>query len=235
MFCNKCGSSVPEGNAFCGVCGTPVPAAAQQQAYSYSSPAQTPAAKPQEEKKGFLKNPGKGSKSFAAIVTALMVFPATFCVALDMVIQRSDGWCLYVVGALIAAWMVVVYPALNITPAPVTALISFFSVVGYIGFVAGRLGFFEKIYKVALPLMVLAAVFIAIDSALLGAGKLKGLHAFSIVSLEGALYLIAIEATVDNLRKGEVDLRWSLVISCFFISAIALFEAINYVAKINKK
>ncbi len=233
MFCNKCGNLIPDGNAFCGVCGTPVPTAAPQQAYS--APAPTPAAAPQEKKRGFLKNPGKGSKSFAAIVTALMVFPATFCVALDMVFQRSDGWCLYVVGALIAAWMVIVYPALNITPAPVTALISFFSVVAYIGFVAGRLGFFERLYKVALPLMVLAAIFIAIDSALIGAGKLKGLHAFSLVSLEGALYLVAIEATVDNLVAGEVNLRWSLIVSCFFVSAIALFEAINYVVKVNKK
>lgn len=226
MFCNKCGSKVPEGNSFCGACGTPVPVQVNYQ------PVEQPDKK---EKGGFLKMPGKGSKSFAAIMTALMVFPATFCVALDMVLQRSDGWCLYVVGALLAAWMVIVYPALNITPAPVTALISFFSVVGYIFFVIGRLGFLEKVYKIALPLMILAAVFIALDSALIGAGKLKGLHAFSFVSLQCAVYLLAIEATYDNLLWGEINLRWSLIVGCFFVSAIALFEAINYVVKINKK
>jgi hypothetical protein len=229
MFCNKCGSQVPEGNAFCGVCGTPMRVQANYQ------PVQQPAPQPAKEKRGLFKMPGKGSKSFAAIMTALMVFPATFCVALDMVFQRSDGWCLYVVGALIAAWMVIVYPALNITPAPITALISFFSVVGYIFFVIGRLGFLERIYKIALPLMVLAAIFIALDSALMGAGKLKGLHAFSFISLQCAVYLLAIEATYDNLIWGEVNLRWSLIVGCFFVSAIALFEAVNYVVKINKK
>lgn len=236
MFCNKCGSAVPEGNAFCGKCGTPLPVQQYQPQFQQKNQSRNQSAQQQnEERKGFLKAPGKGSKSFAAVMTALMVFPATFCVALDMVFQRSDGWCLYVVGALIAAWMVIVYPALNITPAPVTALISFFSVVGYIFFVIGRLGFLEKLYKVALPLMILAAVFIALDSALIGAGKLKGMHAFSFVSLQSAIYLVAIEATLDNLAWGEVNLRWSLIIGCFFVSAIALFEAINYVAKINKK
>lgn len=233
MFCNKCGNAVPNGNAFCGVCGTPLPV--QQPQQSNQSSNQQPQTAPQKGRNGFLKAPGKGSKSFAAIMTALMVFPATFCVAIDMVFQRSDGWCLYVVGALLAAWMVIVYPALNITPAPVTALISFFSVVGYIFFVIGRLGFLEKLYKVALPLMILAAVFIALDSALMGAGKLKGLHAFSFISLQCALYLVAIEATLDNLAWGTVKLRWSLIVGCFFVSAIALFEAVNYVAKINKK
>lgn len=241
MFCNKCGNAVPEGNAFCGVCGTPVAAQQQyqpnpQQFRADNKNADRPVDEaPKKGRENFFKAPGKGSKSFAAIATALMVLPATLCVAFDMVFQRSDGWCLYVVGALLAAWMVIVYPALNITPAPVTALISFFSVVGYIFFVIGRLGFLERLYKVALPLMILAAVFIALDSALIGAGKLKGMHAFSFISLQCAVYLVAIEATVDNLIKGEVNLRWSLIIACFFISAIALFEAVNYVIKINKK
>ncbi len=238
MFCNKCGNAVPEGNSFCGVCGAPV--AAQQPNPPKYTAAPSDAYKPVEEapkngRENFFKAPGRGSKSFAAIMTALMVFPATLCVAIDMVFQRSDGWCLYVVGALLAAWMVIVYPALNVTPAPVTALISFFSVIGYIFFVIGRLGYLEAIYKTALPLMILAAVFIALDSSLIGAGKLKGMHAFSFISLQCAVYLVAIEATIDNLKRGEIDLRWSLIFGCFFVSAIALFEAVNYVIKINKK
>lgn len=236
MFCNKCGSQVPDGNAFCGKCGAQMPAQQHQpnpQQFRQSSRPEREAAKSGRE--SFFKVPGRGSKSFAAIMTALMVFPATLCVAIDMVFQRSDGWCLYVVGALLAAWMVIVYPALNVTPAPVTALISFFSVIGYIFFVIGRLGYLEAIYKTALPLMILAAVFIALDSSLIGAGKLKGMHAFSFVSLQCAVYLVAIEATIDNLRRGEIDLRWSLIFGCFFVSAIALFEAVNYVIKINKK
>lgn len=235
MFCNKCGGFVPDGNAFCGKCGAPLPA--QQQRQQNFRPVNQPDTEPvtKNSRESFFKAPGKFSKSFAAVMTALMVFPATLCVALDTVFQRSDGWCLYVVGALIAAWMVIVYPTLNLTPAPVTALISFFSVVAYIFFVIGRLGYMDRLYKVTLPLMILAAIFIAVDSALIGAGKLKGLHAFSFVSLQCAVYLMAIEAMRDIFKHGEIDLGWSLIIGCFYISAIALFEAVNYVIKINKK
>lgn len=231
MFCNKCGGFVPDENAFCGKCGTPV--SAQQNFQSANQTVSEPLNK--NGRGGFFKAPGKGSKSFAAIITALMVFPATLCVALDTVFQRSDGWSLYVVGALIAAWMVIVYPALNVTPAPATALISFISVAAYIFFVIGRLGYMDRLYKVTLPLMILAAIFIAMDSALMGAGKLKGFHAFSFISLQCSVYLIAIEAMRDIFKRGEIDLGWSLVIACFYVSAIALCEAVNYVVKINKK
>ncbi len=231
MFCNKCGNQIPDSNAFCGVCGAPV---------RNNEPETVDAEvvyepEKKKEKRGLFNAPGKGSKSFAAIASALMVFPASLCVVIDLLVHRNDGWSLYVVGALLVAWMVTVYPILNITPAPVTALISFFSVVAYILFVIGRIGFLERLYKIVLPLLVLLAVFVAIDAALAGAGKLKGLHALSLVSFETALYLIAIEATIDNLAKGEVNLRWSLIVACFFVSAIAITEAVNYVIKINKK
>lgn len=230
MFCNKCGNEIPDSNAFCGFCGAPAEAAEPPKAE-----AQVVYEPVKEEKRGFFRTPGKGSKGFAAIASALMVFPASLCVVIDLLVHRNDGWCLYVVGALICAWMVVVYPALNITPAPVTALISFFSVVAYILFVIGRIGFLERLYKVVLPLLILLAVFVAIDAALAGAGKLKGLHAVSLLSVEAVAYLIAIEATIDNLATGAVNLRWSLIVACFFVSAIALAEAINYVIRLNKK
>ncbi len=240
MICNKCGSNVPDGNAFCGQCGTPLPGYQQQPRPQQAAPQRRakPAEAPVEvktEKEKFFKKPGKGSKSFAAIMTALMVFPATMSVALDMIFQRSDGWCLYVVGALFVAWMVIVFPALDVTPAPVTALICFFSVIGYIFFIAGRSGNLDELYKVALPLMVLFAFFIALDSALIGSKKLKGLHAFSLIALQSAVYIVAIEAIFDNYKRGEVDLRWSLIYACFFASAIALAEAISYIIKINRK
>ncbi len=226
MNCTNCGNPIPAGNTFCGNCGTPVG--------SNPNPAPVQPAQP-NQRGSFFRTPGKSSKSFAAIATALMVFPASICGVIDLLFHRNDGWCLYVIGALIVAWMVAVYPALNITPAPVTALISFFSVVAYLVFVLGKVGIAEKLYKILLPLLILMAVFIAIDSSLAGAGKLKGLHGVSLLSLEGVIYMIAIEATLDNANRGAIDLRWSLIMACFFVSAIAIAEAISYVIRINKK
>ncbi|MBO5858375.1 MAG: zinc ribbon domain-containing protein [Clostridia bacterium] len=232
MFCKNCGAQIPSGNAFCGNCGAP----AQQSNPNNATPVNaTPVQSSSNNNGGFFKMPSKGSKGFAAIASALMVLPASLCGVIDLLVHRNDGWSFYVIGALMVMWMVTVYPVLNITPAPVTAMISFFSVVAYILFVIGRIGFAERLYKIVVPLLILLAVFVAIDSALAGAGKLKGLHAVSLISLEGVLYLMAVEATIDNLATGEINLRWSLILACFFVSAIALAEAVNYVIRINKK
>ena len=107
--------------------------------------------------------------------------------------------------------------------------------LSYVAYIIGKTGQIFWFYKVGLPLFILAAVFISIDAALLGAGKLKGLHALSLVSIEIAVYLIAIEATVDMLLFNMVTIRWSAIVACFFISAVALFEAFQYVIKLMKK
>ena len=81
--------------------------------------------------------------------------------------------------------------------------------------------------------MLLAAVFLSVDAAIFD--KMKPLHILSVLSVEAAVYLVAIEAAIDKFFTGAVNIRWSLIITCFFISAVALFEAIQYVIKINKK
>lgn len=219
MQCPNCNHTNPDNSNFCSGCG----------ANLTSAPSTT------NKKFTFFKGPTDGGKGYAAVMTALMVFPATLCIALDLVFHKNDGWCTYVVGALIVAWIVSVFPALRLTPAPVTALICLFSVLAYVAYIIGKAGQIFWFYKVGLPLFILAAVFISVDAALLGAGKLKGLHALSLVSIEIAVYLIAIEATVDMLLFNMVTIRWSAIVACFFISAVALFEAFQYVIKLMKK
>ena len=219
MQCPKCNAVNSDNAKFCNNCGASLTA----------SPA------PQNKKLQFFKGPSDGGKGYAAIMTALMVFPATLCVAIDLVFHKNDGWCTYVVGAIIVAWIVSVFPALRITPAPITALICMFSVLSYMAYIIGKAGEIHWFYKVGLPLFILAAVFISVDATLIGAGKFKGLHMLSLVSVEIAVYLVAIEATVDMLLFNEITIRWSAIVACFFISAVALFEAFQYVLKLMKK
>ena len=226
MHCYKCGTPIPEGNTLCGNCGAPAPIV--------PAPDETPESG--NNRRGrFFKAPGQKAKSYAAIATALMVFPASICGVIDLIFHGNDGWSLYVIGGLIVAWMVSVFPVLSITPAPVTALLSFFSIMTYVLLLVGKEGFTERFFQVGLPLMVLMAIFVAVDSALASAGKLKGLHTVSVVSLETVIYLVVVEIAFDLQKRGAIDLRWSLIIACFFISAIAIAEAVNYVWKINKK
>lgn len=226
MFCPKCGNSVPDGSAFCNRCG-----AAVSGSVPYCQA--TPVTEPQKKNKFFGK-PTKAGKSYAAIATALMVFPATLCVAIDFIFTRFE-WSSYVVGFLLVAWIVAVFPSLKVTPPAVNAVISFVAVMCYFFYIAGKTGHFQWFYKYCLPLVLLAALFLSLDATIFGSGKIKPLHILSIISVEVAVYLIAIEATVDTFFTNQVNIRWSLITACFFVSAVALLEAIHYAISINKK
>lgn len=217
MLCPYCKQKILDSSKFCPECGSVIVIEAE-----------TPKKKPR------IKGPSAFGKGFSAIATALMVFPATLSVAIDLVFHHSDGWSAYVVGALIVAWLCSVFPALRITPAPVSALIAMFSVLAYISFIISKNAQLTWLYKVGLPLFILAAIFIAADAAMLSSGKIKGLHFLSVLSVEIAIFFVAIEATVDTLLFNMITLRWSIIVACFFISAVALFEAIQYSLKLLK-
>lgn len=223
MYCSKCGKQLPEGTTVCPACD-PQPVEAE---VVYS-----PQKQPQQK---LFNAPGKGAKSYAALFTALLVFPATICIAIDFVFHKHDYWFGYVVGALMVTWVIAVLPALRITKPLVTGIIIFGSIMAYIWYIAQKSGHMEWLSHFMLPMLVLTAAFIALDVSLIGGKKIKGFHIFSLLALEGALYLVCLEATLDNWLKGAIDLRWSVIIACGFVSVIAVMEAFSYVARINKK
>lgn len=218
MYCSKCGKQLPDGVTSCPDCDV------VEQVYPKK-----------EEKQPFFKMPGKGSKSYAALTTAFMVFPASICVAIDLAFDKYDYWFGYVVGAMLVSWVCSVLPVLRITPPAVTALICFGSIVGYVYYILSKTDMFDWLPEFVLPLFILAAAFIAMDIALIGGRRIKGLHIFSMLSLQSAAFLVCWEVAWDNFRRGEIDLQWSLILACGFISVVAVIEAFNYVFKINKK
>ena len=214
MYCTKCGSLLTE-DGHCPVCETvpaePVPAT--------------------EEKKK-LRGPDPGARNYAAILTALLVFPASLCVAIDLSFHRYDFWFGYVIGAIIVVWVCAVLPVLNITPPVITALICFVSIVGYVFFVLMKTGHIEWLFQRALPLFILFAVFVALDVAMVSSKKFDHLAILSAISFEIGVYIIAIEATYT---KSLTNLHWSPILSCGFISVSAVLLAFSYIGRSNKK
>ncbi len=218
MFCSKCGTQLPEGSNICPNCDPVVEKVEQVQ--------------PQKVKEPLLKAP---RKSYAALFTALLVFPATICTAIDIAFDKYDYWFGYVVGALLVTWVVAVLPVLKITPPFVTALICFGAILGYTYYIMSKTTFFAWLPQFVLPMFILTAAFIAMDVALIGGKRIKGLHILSLLSLESALYLVCWEVIFDNMKYGSIDLGWSLILSCGFISVVAVLEAFSYIGRINKK
>lgn len=224
MYCSKCGKQLPEGVTSCPDCD---PVVVNQVEY----------VEPQKnaKKESVFKAPNTFSKSYAALFTALLVFPATICTAIDIAFDKYDYWFGYVVGALVVTWVVSVLPALKITPPFVTALICFGSIVCYAYYIMSKTNFFNWLPKFLLPIFILTAAFIALDVALIGSKKVTGLHAISLLALECALYLVCWEVVADNAKYGAIDLGWSLILGCGFVSVVAVLEAFSYIGRINKK
>ena len=220
MYCSRCGNEIPEGASYCPECG-PEPT--------------RPAAPSAGGIKDMFSAPGKFGKSYAAIITALLVFPASICTAIDFVFHYHDYWCDYVIGALLVFWVIAVFPAMKITKPVVTSVIIFGAIIGYVYYIAYRSGHMGWLSNFVLPMLILTAAFIALDASLIGGKKIKGLRIFSLLSLECAAYLVCLEATIDNWVNGAVDLRWSIIVACGFISVVAVLEAFSYVGRINKK
>lgn len=223
MYCSNCGKQLPDGVTVCSDCN-PAPQVKAEQV--------SPAA---EKKESVFKMPSKGSRSYAALFTAMLVFPATICTAIDIAFDKYDYWFGYVVGALIVTWVIAVLPVLKITSPAVTALICFGVIIGYTYFIMSKTEFFNWLPQFLLPIYILTAAFIALNVALIGGKRVKGLRTVSLVSLECALYLICWEVVFDNAKYGAIDLGWSLILACGFISIVAVIEAFSYIGRINKK
>ena len=56
----------------------------------------------------------------------------------------------------------------------------------------------------------------------------------SIVGVDTA-YDIGIEILFDMQKRGQLELRWSIILAVAAISAVGIYEAVSYAVRINKK
>ncbi|MBR0121530.1 MAG: zinc-ribbon domain-containing protein [Clostridia bacterium] len=242
MFCKKCGAAISDGDAFCPKCGTRVEKEETVTPVSYNesnrehTEEQTAPAKEIKEK--FLTAPTKSGKSYAVIFTALTLIPAIFVLMIDYVANLAVDWpaTKYVVGALVVIWICSVLPVVRITPAPVTAIICFASVTLYDMFVIKEInGSMEWFTVFALPLIMILAVFIGLDSAL-AANKIATSLMPGIVATEAAVYSFIFGILWSHYYDDAVYMpRISVVFACGFLMLSVILAAMGYVKMINRK
>lgn len=63
----------------------------------------------------------------------------------------------------------------------------------------------------------------------------KGIHIPALLSAEAAVFLIFLEALYDFNQLGRLNLRWSLITMCVFVSISVICEAVAYVVRLNSK
>ena len=243
MYCKKCGSEMKDDALFCSKCGEKVvkeevPAVTAEPVENTAGYAQEAAEPAEGIKEKFIKAPTKSGKSYAVIFTALTLLPAIFVLMIDYVANLAIDWpaTKYVVGALVVIWICSVLPVLRITPAPVTAIICFASVTMYAMFVIKEInGSMEWFTVFALPLIMILAVFIGLDSAL-AANKVATALMPGIVAGEAAIYSFIFGILWSHYYDDAVYMpRISVVFACGFLMLAVILAAMGYVKMINQK
>ena len=230
MFCQNCGAALDPNAAACPNCGAPV--------NGYTAPAATEP-EPASAQQPFLlpKKFDKFGRSYAAIASALMVFPTLICLVFDYIGKVKPGmdWSFYVLGLIMFTWMACVLPALRPKRPALTACICAGILMLYLIFLSYISGKNEIFMQYFLPIGIMIIVSSVILMLLISYKVIKGEHILSAVVGEVGLLSIGFEILFDVRKHGAVELRWSLVMAVLAISGIAILEALSYIRRINQK
>lgn len=222
MFCTKCGAVVDEKTGVCPNCGA-------------CERAEEKAEKPDAKKKLHLGKATKTAKSYAVIFSAFMVFPAMICTVVNILNPGDKFWAGYVLGAIAVAWVFLVLPVLRVTPAPVTAGICFVVLALYLLYIAKMQGVISWYYSYAVPICAVICGMVALTTGLISKKIATGIHIPALLSAEVGAFLIFIEILCDLNARGHIELRWSLITMCVFVSISVICEAVAYVVRLNSK
>ncbi|MBQ8027248.1 MAG: zinc ribbon domain-containing protein [Clostridia bacterium] len=247
MFYNNCGVQIPDNSVICPNCNAQLSSSIGQSQPIYTAPATQPATEPKEPKKE--KNP-KG-KGYAAIVSALLAFPALLCLVIDYIgapefiqkwfpdaqwLQTGDiTWSAYMLGILMCLWMAVVLPVMKPKRPAVTACICLAVISVYLlllSYVNHSAGWYVEF---VLPVCLMLTVSSAIMTILVSYKVIKKGHIASAIGVQLALLGIGTEILFDVNLTQQINLRWSLVFAVSAVGLILIYEAVRYATRINKK
>ena len=224
--------------------------------YSAPAPVKTPPVYASAPESRFGKKKAEGnkkSKGYAAIATALIVFPAILCLLIDYLgapefIQKwfpdlvpeflqtgNMFWSAYMIGFFMCVWMIVVLPILRPKRPAVTVCICLSVVSVYmllLSYINDNVSWYDKF---VLPVSLMVIISSAIMTVLISYKIIKDGHVVTAIGAQIAMLIVATEVLFDLNFKSEISLRGSLIIAVIIVGALLLYEAIYYTARLHKK
>lgn len=202
-YCVNCGVELDSTATFCPLCQTPV--RNPNQPVDRGSPTPFPT-EPDEM-------PLAARKAAAAMASAMLGAAAVSCGLLNLVLQASHIWSLYVIGAAAMLWIFLVPPLLwRKMPGPVMALLDTGAIGLYLLIIAWELDGLDWYLRLALPAVALLAVVLLALVLLLRGGKRSILTSTTLIIAAAAVYVAGLELLGDLYFHGKWGPTWSLVV-----------------------
>ncbi len=247
MFCQHCGSQIENTAVICPVCN------AQLSSSMGTSPQPEPKKAPVYEapvKENKKVENAKG-KGYAAVVSALIAFPTLICLVADYLGPPEwirnffpnhewaqagiVTWSAYILGIAMCAWMMIVLPAIKPKRPAITVCICMVVISLYLLFLSYINHSAGWYVDYVMPVCLMLTVSSAIMSILMAYKIIPMNHIASAITVQGALLCLGIEILFDMQRRGQIELRWSIILAVAAISAVGIYEAVSYAIRINKK
>ncbi len=247
MFCPNCGTQIADGTVICPSCNTQLSSSIGKSA----PPERSRPTYVSEDSQPVGATENSKGKGYAAIATALMLFPTLICLVADYlgppeILQRwfpssewaQPGvitWSAYLLGAIMCLWMLFVLPAIK-PKKPLATILLCVSVITLYQFFLAYINNGTGLYvKYILPAGLIITLSSAILSILLAYKIIPKGHTLSAIAVEAGLVSVGLEILFDVQRTQQVDLRWSLIFATTAVCVVGFYEAVSYAIRINKK
>jgi hypothetical protein len=218
-YCVNCGVELEKTEKSCPLCGVEVINPAQ--------PYDDKAVRPYPKRLDPI-NARINRQFIAAVVSICLAFPAVLCLAIDLSLNGSLSWSLYVTGALILVWTaaVPVYlyrrPTLTRLFLPVlTALIL------YLLLIASMQKDSSWFYTLALPIVLLLAVLFYLNAWLIIHRKVRGFAIPAMILISTGLMTVGCDIAI-GLHLGDTwvpDWSFYVLIPCLAVAMLSLAVA----------
>lgn len=222
-YCVYCGVELDQTARACPLCGTPV--------VDPAGSVDTVSPRPYPTRSTPVEPPGK--REVAKLLTAVLVSVAAVCALLNLFLDPSTLWSLYVVGGAVSLWLWVA-PSLLWPRLPLWGklLIDGGAAAGYLLLIAWNVNGLDWYLGLALPMtLTWTALALGLGFFLPGRSILT-----SVTLLLGATgcYCLAVELFIDLWTAGRWRPVWSLVVSAACAAAMAVLVTVRAVPSLRE-
>ncbi len=214
-YCVNCGVELAPSEKCCPLCGVE----AQNPKQKWREPEIKPYPNRVEQ---IMKKVNR--KYVVSLIAELLLIPAIIPVITNLVISHQITWSAYVVGGVVCAFFLAVFPLLYEIPKPYLYLvIDTLVLVGYIALIAYSSGGMNWFFKLGMPIVLSVCIAVSLFIYVARRSRLSRLKKAAIGLIIFSLMCMAVDFFINRFVGNDFVLLWSLfVVSSLTIIAVML-------------